>query len=213
MSPKVLGQAGTSLADVYDVEGSIAGVENLDSNNVALQHEMGATIFSERLFGSIERIPSGALAQNIAFDVVVSTFPGVYRVLGVVVLVDVLARLTLAQVSLRSSRQGREMPIFVWDTVNDIGSSIRTVENGAASASTGILVQATPQHMPSLGMSQGQPLQAGDEIVFRGLTSGFGAGTVNITALIYVAATGLLADAAGNLVAGLQSRGLPIPGW
>jgi len=204
---KVLAQTGTSLADIYDVQGSVAGVDQLISEEVSLTHEMGATIFSERLAGAFERLTTGALLQNITFNItgVVSTLP-IYRVLGVYVQTDVAARLTRAQVSLRDPTLGREIPMFIWDTANDIESQIDIIENGAAASVDTALIQANPGGaIPNLGIGVGQRLRVGGEIVLRGLTAGFGAGNVTVTALVHLAFTS---------VAELSnSRGVPIPGW
>ena len=62
--PKILSQAGDSLADSYDVAGSIAGVDDLITQDVQLLHEMGGTIFSERLTSQVLTIASGSIAQN-----------------------------------------------------------------------------------------------------------------------------------------------------
>ena len=129
---KILGQAGTSLADVYDIEGSIAGVDQLLSEEVTLEHEMGGVIFSERLIGSIERLTTGALVQNTSWDLTLVTPPGIFRVLGVYVQADVGARSTRAQVSIRDPTSARELPLFIWDSANDLEQSIRIVENGGA---------------------------------------------------------------------------------
>ena len=206
---KILSQSGNSLADLYDVQGSIAGIEDLATQELPIVHEMGATIFSERLGGEIVRLSSGDLAQNIAFDVILTSPPvGIYRVLGVCVLQDTaaLARLTFAQVSLRDPGTGREMPFFVWDVDEDKESSIRIVENGAAAATMGILRTFRNTQTTTLGIGEGQPRRVGEEIVLRGLTAGFGAGTIETIALVYL---GLTEVAQGSL----SSRGLPVPGW
>lgn len=205
---KILAQAGISLADVYDVVGSIAGVSQLLSQEgVGLQHEMGGTLFSERLRGNIERLTTGDLAQNVTWDLTFTIDPGIhlYRVLGVYVQADAPARVTQAQVSLRSAEQGRELPIFIWDSTNDVDTNIRVLENGAAVTSDFAMMQTRPQAMPSLGISGDQRTRVGDEIVFRGLTSGFGAGTVEVVALFYLAFP--------SFTSSVSSRGLPLPAW
>ncbi len=204
---KILSQSGKSLADVYDIKGSIAGVDELRSEEVSLVHGMGETIFSERLVGEIRRMTTGDIAASATWDLTAVGGVGVYRVVGVYVQADVGARTSLAQVSLRSARQGRELPIFVWDTANDVSSSIRILDNGAAISTDAALIQANPMPMlPMLGIADGQRLQVGDEIVFRGVASAFGAGTVEVIALIYLAEASVGA-------ARLPSVGLPIPGW
>jgi len=204
---KILAKSGDSLADIYDVEGSIAGIETLESRELPIVHEMGGTVFSERLGATIERLTTGAIAQNIAWNLTLGTARGVSRVLGIYVQADA-ARVDQCAVSIRATITQREIPIFIWDTNNDRTSNIRIVEEGGPVGTDTALIQATPGGiMPSMIFSAGQGRnQVGDEIVFRGLASAFGAGTVVVTALIFLAR-------ATDPTAGLNSRGLPIPGW
>ena len=205
--PKVLAQAGFSLADVYDVQGSIAGVDQLVTEEVHLVHEMGGTIFSERLGGAIIRATTGALNQSTTWDVITTGLPaGIWRVEGVYVQSDTAGRSDRAQVSLRDINAGREFPLFVWDATNDFQSDIRIIENGAAVGNDAALIQTSPvPNLPSLGIASGQRTQrVGEEIAFRGQTTAFGAGTITHTALIYIAFMRLR---------GVSSIGLPIPGW
>lgn len=201
---KILSRSGDSLADTYDVEGSIAGIDQLLSREVTLVHEMGATIFSERLTGGIVRLTSTALAQdtewNIVFEVVTTTMS---RVMGVLVFADVSTRIVSATVSLRDPATEREIPISIWDSSED-RVTVRMVDDGSAVTVFDAMVSAMngptlPNMM--LGGAQRSPL---NEIAFRGLTTGFGAGDVTCTALIYL----LHAS-----VSGLSSRGLPVPSW
>jgi len=141
--PKVLAQVGVSLADVYQVLGSIAGVEQLISHDVNLVHEMGATIFSERLSAVVERATTGAIAQSTTFDVDVATGGvGISRVLGVLVFADVIGRADFCQVSSRGTGSGREIPFYHWDQVSGTEEDIRLVDNGAAAANVINLVPA-----------------------------------------------------------------------
>lgn len=205
MSPKVLSQAGISLADIYDIQGSIAGVDQLLATDVALFHEMGATIFSERLIGEINRQETGDILQNATWNLTVLVPPaGIYRVLAVQVLADAAAKVSIAQVSLRSLGTTREIPIFVWDQANDISSGIRIVDDGAATATMQALIQTSPVAMPNLGVGRGQAASVGDQIVFRGLMLGFGGGTAEAVALVYLASSRTTA---------ISSIGVPIPAW
>lgn len=201
---KILSRSGDSLADVYDVEGSIAGIDHLLSGEVSLVHEMSGTIFSERLSMSIARANAGAVAQSTTWDITLADLGAqAWRILGVMVLASVTARTAHAQVSVRDSRDGREMPIFVWDTATDADSVIRIVENGGAAANQLALIP-NPLQIPSMGLGRGQPQARDNEIVFRGSTTAFGAGTVTLIALIHTLR---------SQVGGLSSRGLPIPSW
>ena len=205
---KILSKSGDSLADVYDVEGSIAGIDELETNELGIVHEMGATVFSERFGAEIVRLATGDLSQNTAFDTTLTTPPpNIYRVLGVLVLMSTTARLTYVQVSLRDPTTGREMPIFMWEGSEDQETNLRIVENnGAAANAIALRSRFGPQPVQTLGVSDGQPRRVGEEIVFRGLTAGFGAGTVEGIALVHLGIT----EVAGS---GLSSRGLPVPSW
>jgi len=202
---KILSRSGVSLADTYDVQGSIAGVEELRSEEVTLVHEMGATIHSERMSSFIRRMTTAAILQSIEWDIVIDDLPrAVWRVLGVSVLADVVDRVNFAQVSLRSDGGQREIPIFVWDSA-DATRNVRIVENGGASANLLALVPVFPvQQTPNIGINTGQPQRVGD-IAFRGKTLAFGAGTITVIALIHLA----FADTGS----GLRPNGLPLPGW
>jgi len=207
---KILSQSGTSLADVYDVEGSIAGIDELISREVNLVHEMGGTIFAERVQGNVLPMSTGPLLQNVTFDETLTGPEGVWRVFNVMVIANVAARVDRAQVSLRYPTVGREQPIFIWDT-NDgrsISANIRIVESGGAVGNQVALIPSLFQ-VPSMGVGPSSPrsqAEGSTEIVFRGLSTGFGAGNITLVALIYIARLDLL-------ITGSTPYGLPIPGW
>jgi len=204
---KILSRSGDSLADAYDVEGSIAGIDQLLSREVTLVHDMGGVLFSERLSGRINRGVSGALSQDDDFDVVFSNLvesSGIGRVIGLTVFADVVARVGNVSLNLIDPIDGRETPLFAWDS-NEGSVTTRLSDNGGAAANVDVLVPAdlggTRPPITILGSDQPRPM---DSIAFRGLANSFGAGTVNLTALILVV---------DPRVEGLSSRGLPIPGW
>lgn len=205
--PRILGQAGSSLADTYDVEGSIAALDELTSQEVHLVHEMGVTIFSERLSSRIVRVTSGLVAQNLNFAAVITGFPATaVRLLGLTVL-GTVAELTRAAVmvrfdgSLGSAGVEQEAPIWVWDegaaqTVNFIMAG--TLANQSIMTPLDLLTW-----MPNLITGPNQP-EVVSQLVLRGLTAGFGAGTTEVTLLAHVMFAG---------AGGLNSEGVPIPGW
>ena len=199
---KILGQAGISLADIYDVEGSIAGIERLEAEDLHLVHEVGTTVFSERFGGEIVRLDSTAVLQNVAFDIttllVGSNFT---RVFGVQVFADVTSRLDNVAVSIRDVPALNEIPIFIWDS-NDTERTVRIVDDGAAAADVFMLMGAA--QVPSMTFGNDQPTVT-NGIVMRGESSGFGAGDVTCVALVYLG----FASGAG----GLSSFGLPVPSW
>lgn len=201
---KVQAQAGSSLADIYDVKGSIAGIENLETRDLPIVHEMGATVFSERLSGNHRRQVTASLAQSTAFDSVLADFGqgNAQRILGVTVLADFSARVDRVMVAIQDPIAEREVPIFVWDTANDATSVIRIVDNGAAAADMAYFIP-NPLILPNMLLGPGQPDQM-PNIVLRGQTSAFGAGAVVLTLLIYHVFAEL---------GGVSSHGLPVPSW
>lgn len=204
--PKILSQSGMSLADQYDIEGSVAGVDELVSEEVHLVHEMGAVMFSERFGAEMRRSHADAMLQSVTFDIVTTDFARTtIRILGVVVLTDNPARLQNCMVAIRDGTSGseREMPIFAWDT-NEASLDIRVQEDGAAVGSLSFLQNALDIGvLPSMLVGASQPRFV-DQIAFRGQTTAFGAGTVDATMLLYIAFAEM---------GGLSSVGLPVPGW
>jgi len=200
MGTKILSRSGDSLADVYDVRGSIAGIDELESREIHLVHEMGHTIFSERVSGSIRRLTSGSISQSTAWNVVLTTLPIIpVRILGVVVLASDSSRLANSMVAVRDPDADREIPIHVWDT-NEGALGARIVDDGAAVAELNML-----QNALSIATLPSMFAVPATEVAFRGISNAFGAGGVTVTALVYIS---FARDASG-----LSSRGLPIPGW
>jgi len=202
---KILSRSGDSLADLYDVKGSIAGVDQLISEEVHLTHEMGAVLFSERLSSRMLILSSGSIAQNITFAVPFSVGQFTARLLGVQVLTDNTSRISHCQLSINSPPGGddTDVPFWYWDTANDDARSISILVNGTL-ATTALLNPLTmiPQ-VPNLVIGTDAPLASGS-VIFRGVTTGFGAGTVLLRALVSIAFP---------QQGGLSSRGLPLPGW
>jgi len=199
---KILSKSGDSLADVYDVQGSIAGIDNLESKEVQLVHEMGATIFSERLSSSMVAISSGAVDQSLEWDVSVG-FNQNSRVLGIAVVSSNEGRLTNATVSIRSgvSIDNMEVPIWAWDAGGGVVAARVLV--GGSLTNRNLLISEMVPIVPNFLVGPDSPRPA-DILQFRGGTTAFGAGAVTTQLLVYLAfpQTG-----------GLSSRGLPIPSW
>jgi len=204
---KVLAQAGTSLADVYDVEGSVAGIEELDSESVKTVHEMGSVIMSERLSGTMVVITTIALAQTLTWDVAVALPPRFNtRILGVQVFSNQsITRSATAQVSISNQADDGDLPIWAWNSGAGSDDS-RSIRARLFAGTLGTFVQLTPgdaQLTPSLLVGTEQPIDTA-VLRFRGLTATFGAGTVVHEAVVYNAFPALR---------GVSSRGLPMPSW
>lgn len=199
---KILSQAGNSLADLYDVEGSIAGIDTLDTRELPIVHEMGHTVFSERLSGVMTNSSSGAVLQNATWDNELADL-GVTpsRIVGVAVFTTLSARVSDVTVSVREPSTDREIPIFSWD-LNE-GIIVGRIRAGGVSGATEFLQNTTIGTLPSMLIGTDQPLPV-DQIAFRGLTTGFGAGSVTVNLVLYRIFPQII---------GISSRGLPIPGW
>lgn len=200
---KILSRAGASLADVYDVKGSIAGIEDLRSEEVHLTHEMGATIHQERMVAQVLNLSSGAILQSVTFNVNFS-FQQTARILALQCISTNGARLTRGQVSITSApaADNTDVPIWSWDTAVDGTRVIQVMEAGTVTSRT-LLRPIDQTQVPNIliGNDSARPAST---ISIRGISAAFGAGTVTFQALVLVAfaATG-----------GISSRGLPMPSW
>jgi len=205
--PKILSQSGTSLADTYDVEGSIAGVDELNSREVSLVDEMGGRVFSERMLGFNIQIETAPL-QSVTFDASAGGIPdSPNRILSLGVTVESTGVVEDIQISIRNTDTAKEIPIFVWDVAQDVERTIRWVDDGDAAADVFYLVNALPS-IPELMTRYGDRGLMGD-FVMRGNTLAFGAGTEKIRGLIH-----LVRANRGNPAPGEpSSHGLPLPGW
>ncbi len=200
---KILSKSGDSLADVYDVEGSQAGVENLESKDVHLVHEMGATIFNERLASRVLALSSGAVAASTAWNVNFSVSRNT-RILALACVTDNVGRITANQVSITSGPavDNTEVPIWGWLGASD-GSRVLSVMIAGVVANRTVLIPGLVGEIPNLLIGTDSPRPA-QTITMRGVSNAFGAGTVETQVLV------LFGFAQTE---GLSSRGLPIPGW
>lgn len=202
---KVQSQAGISLGPLYDVPGSNLPIDQIDPSPIALVHEMGATMMSERMSGRLFRMSSGAINQSTNFDQVLETRPGVMRVLGVQVFTDAnQARLANAAVMIRDDVNNREIPIWATDAV---GVTVVRMADEAAVATELFYSpsNAAMQQVPNMLFGDDQP-QAISQIAFRGTTTAFGAGTFTCNCYLYIGFAGI----AGG---GVAAYGLPVPSW
>jgi len=207
-SRKILSQAGVSLADVYDIEGSVVGLENLDVGDIQGVHELGGQIHSERLQAFLIRMTTGAILQSTAFDITAGGIPdSINRVLNVFVFSDVAARLHFAQVGILGQGAAGEIPMWSWDSTSDAEYDVRLTIGGAA-AGAELAARSPNPFVPQLLMRLG-PNKLMPDLSFRGQTLAFGAGTVTVQALVLIARPN-----EGNPPPGSpSSHGLPIPSW
>jgi hypothetical protein len=203
---KILSRSGSSLADVYDVVGSVAGINELVSQEVSLVHEMGSTLFSERFGGRIVRVTTGGEAQNTSFNTqfdVGNDVPGVSRILGAQIICTSSSRLTRVQLSITSPEQinDQDLPIFAWQAGQaSVGAEV--LNNGTV-ATYDLLTSVIPVQTPNvvLGGDSESPINL---LTLRGITAGFGSGTVTTTGIVYMGF---------SQPGGLSNRGLPLPSW
>jgi len=204
---KILSRAGASLADIYDVEGSIAGIEQLETRELGIVHEMGATVFSERFSTRIIRITTGDIAQNTDFnieEVNVSETPA--RLLGVQVFATVVSQTLRCAVLATDPILGQDFPLWVFDTAATNSDTV-FLEDAAVHSNKQVLV-------PRIGIPVGPAFVGGREqqgtmassVTLTGRTTGFGAGVVVHTALLLIA----FARSDGSRS---PPRGITIPSW
>jgi len=194
-----------SLADVYDIEGSIVGVENLAAEDVNLVHEMGSTIFSEQASGSVSLITTGPILQNITWNLNLAMGGDIRRIFAVQVLADVAARVTHASININNVNPAGATEIPIWNWQTGVGGDVEKICRCelAGTIANLIRLESGQPFAPTMTFGTDQP-RATPRITFRGVTAGFGAGTVLVRALIYegFAFTGAL-----------SVRGLPLPSW
>jgi hypothetical protein len=208
MTPRIQSRSGTSLADIYDVVGSIFGIEELEARELGVFHELGGTVFSER-FSCVQRVISAlAVPQSTAISVVLTDLPREpTRLMGVTVVTGAGdgAKLDRCNVNVRDPLSGVESVVWTVD-----GSTVQAVDIdlGVGVAARDMLVGVPSQNFsPTFigGIDQPHPNQA-SSVALRGLTNAFGAGTIGVFAILYLA----FALPAGS---GISSYGLPLPSW
>ena len=208
MAEKIQTKSGSSIADTYDVVGSIAGVQELDQDSVKVVHEMGATIASERMGVSVLRVDTGVILQSVVFGASifgVQLPPTVFKLVNLIVFADVAGRLTNVAVVARDPNAAviQEVPIWTWD--GGATNTVRMSDEGAATAEVEVLIPTAGISAVPLFMSgRAQPNEF-SELIVRGTTSAFGGGDVTIAMLA------VFAHPDHALIGG--SVGLPIPSW
>ena len=202
---KILSQSGQSLADIYDIEGSVAGLEQLETRELPIVHEMGQTVLSERFTTRIFRI-SSIVAQNVGFSNELATLPETpTRLLGVQVICTDPTELTRVAVLATDPTLGQDIPLWVWDTAAS-ASEIVVLEDAASAVTRSILVpRPSLSVFPAFVGGREQQGAQVSSVTLTGLSAGFGAGTTTCTALLYLAFP--LRDI------NISSKGLPIPSW
>lgn len=204
-SRKVQTKSGSSLADTYDVVGSIAGIDALDLDEIKGVHELGSTIMSERLQQFQFEVAPAAVAQSLSWDTELASFQfAPTRILQLAVFANQAARITNISVMIHDNLTNVEVPIFTWNSGVHNEYIVRADAGGGVSTLT--------YFEPALVMTPTMMLRnerAMPSIFFRGTTSGFGAGSVVPRLVILIARPGPRIEVAGTP----RSHGLPLPGW
>jgi len=204
---KILSQDGQSLADIYDVEGSIAGIEQLETRELPIVHEMGATVFSERFTTRVFRIPTGDMLQTVTFRQELTTLPETpARLLGLRVITDFTSRIARCAVLVNDPTVSQDFPIWVLDT-STVASETLTMEDAGGSVTVADLLPRPALNLLSPIFVGGSEQQGNmvSNVALVGLTTTFGAGDVEVIALLYLAFP--------RRDINISSKGLPIPSW
>ena len=204
---KARGQSGFSIADTYEVPGGVFKIGDIDDSQVSLTHDLASTVFAERFQTEMRTSKTGALSQDSSWGTTISDLPPVpTRLLGVVVHADVAARVKRASILIMDSDTGVEIPIFFWDTATDIETEVRMSDYGGVGVQEVLQPTQTFFGIPTPtfvgGSLQVDPVCR--NLVFRGTTASFGAGTVECIATFYLA---------HSQVTKSTAKGLPIPSW
>jgi len=206
---KILSQAGQSLADMYQVEGSIAGIEQLRTDELPIVHEVGATVFSERFRTTYRRVSTGAILQNTDFDLAITNFPeGISRILGVTAFSDDAARITNCTCSVNDpiGGGGQDFPIWVWSGTTT-PPRVRLEDGGTVTTydllmpDAGSAIAAGAPTFVTVDTQGSRPIR---DIYVRGRTTAFGAGNVTIIGLVHFAF---------SFTGGVSARGARVPSW
>lgn len=205
---KILSQSGIALADQYQIEGSIVGVENLQTEDVSLVHEMGAAMASERMKQIQVLMEPTAPLENINFSLSsgnVADCPN--RILHAAVYIPAAnaGDITSCQLSIEDGSTGVNTVFFEFNDAQDDEGAIRWDDGtGVADMLTlrGRLTLPSLLIRPNIGSVM-------PSIRFAGKTSGFGAGTVAVAALIHLVRPAQLVPQPGQA----SSHGLPLPSW
>jgi len=202
---KILSKIGDSLADTYDIEGSIAGIDQLNSADVSLVHDMSQVMLSERLAGDLVALDSPATDASTSFNVTLAsptaTPSRIQQVSVINEVTNTVARLTHLAIYLRDRAGNQEVPIWVWDGTVSVQ---RMAFDGTVVATVEILTPIPAfSTLPSMQIGAGQQRSV-EDFVMRGSTEAFGAGDITLRSLIYLNFP---------FSTGLPNRGITIPSW
>lgn len=212
----IQGSIGHSLARIYDTVATKLNLKRIYGEDVGLTHDMGWVAFSEAFRLGIRTVAASNVAQSTAFGTVTTDLPeGPFRIMGIQVICETTTTVSNVTVSARRSDGAIEFPLFIWDATSDIEVTSRF--NPGPGTGDNILLMPTESAQVAdlpvtlLQQSPGAPrIRAAnviDDLSIRGTTTAFGAGSVDVTAIVFLA---LLAGP-NSEVSGPQ--GIPFPSW
>jgi len=185
---KVQSRVGRSLADLYDVEGSIVGIEDLLSGDVNVVHDMAWTAAAEQRTSAIRRAAT-SFAQSTDVTVEIAGLPLDNFVLqGLAVITDDESRLVNATVVARNIARTQDYPLWVWDERNTPDDAPVRLEDNNVTANFDFLIPVPGAVSPPMAMhGRNQPDRGGIlELRLLARSTAFGAGTVSVTLLAMI---------------------------
>lgn len=205
----IQGRSGDSLAGIYDVVGGSFDVGRLAETEVQLVHEMGETIASERLRTDLRIVEALGVAQSTNFNVAIDDLPrGPFRLQSGVVFIDVGGRVSGVCLSMELGDGSRSIPLYSWSSATGVEVPQQFTIGGALVARSLLLPLYNAFPVLGLGTFQGTPVQQNRILRLAGATAAFGAGTVDIRAMVI--------STHMDIPGGQQqpiSWGLPVPSW
>jgi len=208
--PIIQGDAGSTLAANYDVEGSQISISELLAQDVNLVHEMGGQIFSERARILLVKFTSIATAASTPF---VLEQGGIVdapnRLLGFEAFGNNAGRVNNVSLAIRNTSTGREMPVWKWQTA--VGEMteifVHWSDDGAAAGQT--INYFTDVPFAAQMLLRADLLGNMPSLIMRGVTGAFGAGTQIVTGVATLLVPTSLNPGPGEP----SSHGLPMPSW
>jgi len=205
--PRILSKAGESLADVYDVEGSVIQVADLVTGELPIVHDMASTVMSERMHMTQLTATSGAVPQSANFGAQIANWVDVpTRIMSIAVIGDTASRLSHITITQRDDG-GAEHPLLVWDSAQDVERICRIDLLGVGVSNNIIYAPSIPVSQV-LMVRDGETSQMGT-FIMNGTTTAFGAGSLEVLMCVLVARPTRDTPAAGDA----KSWGLPLPSW
>ena len=198
---KILSQGGRSLADMYQVVGSIAGIDQLETREVVLVHEMSAVLFSERFRTTIRRVNALGMLQNVFTDLEINNLPAaITRLLAIQVVSDDATRISHMACSVHDPANEADFPVWVWDGTSVVGR----FEDFGTLTTFDILQPAASTFLPTFAGGQDQSPDQVQDFHATVRTTGFGAGTVDIRVFLFLGFT---------FTGGVSGYGARVPSW